>query len=143
MSGTNLVNKRVGATMSEPTPFVIDLEEEKKKRGILPGDLSYQLKINAMDKTELLEEMVRFNEARARVGQMSLPLMVQGRILFRALELAAYTQELKILAGSYRRQLDHEIEIGKMPFFETASDTLPLLISGYKIGETLEQYHTK
>ena len=111
LSGINLVNKGVGAAMSEPTPFVIDLEEEKKKRGILPGDLSYQLKINAMDKTELLEEMVRFNEARARVGPMTLPLMVQGRILFRALELAAYTQELKILASSYRRQLDHEIEI--------------------------------
>ena len=39
--------------------------------------------------------------------------------------------------------LDHEIELGKVPFFETASDTLPLLISGYKIGETLEQYHSK
>jgi len=42
-----------------------------------------------------------------------------------------------------KTELDHEIEIKKTPFFETASDTLPLLINGYKIGETLENYHSK
>jgi len=40
-------------------------------------------------------------------------------------------------------ELDHEIEIGKIPFFETTSDTLPLLIDGYKVGQTLDNYHTK
>ena len=39
--------------------------------------------------------------------------------------------------------LDHGIEIGEIPFFEMASDTLPLLIGGYTIGETLDQYHAK
>ena len=40
-------------------------------------------------------------------------------------------------------ELDHRIKIGDVPFFETTSDTLPLLINGYTIGETLEQYHSK
>ena len=42
-----------------------------------------------------------------------------------------------------KTELDHEIEIGKIPFFETASDTLPLLISGYTVGQTLDEYHSK
>jgi peptide deformylase len=40
-------------------------------------------------------------------------------------------------------ELDHEIEIGKTPFFDYAPDTLPLLIQGYTIGESLEEYHAK
>ena len=42
-----------------------------------------------------------------------------------------------------KTELDHEIEIGKIPFFETASDTLPLLISGYTVGQTLDEYNSK
>jgi peptide deformylase len=42
-----------------------------------------------------------------------------------------------------KKELDLEIEMKKTPFFETASDTLPLLINGYIVGETLEKYHSK
>jgi peptide deformylase len=42
-----------------------------------------------------------------------------------------------------KTELDLEIETKKTPFFETASDTLPLLINGYIIGETLETFHSK
>jgi peptide deformylase len=42
-----------------------------------------------------------------------------------------------------KTELDHEIEIGRLPFFETASDTLPLLIGGYITGQTINEYHTK
>lgn len=42
-----------------------------------------------------------------------------------------------------KKELDFEIEMKKTPFFETASDTLPLLINGYIVGETLEKYHSK
>ena len=42
-----------------------------------------------------------------------------------------------------KTELDHEIEIGRLPFFETASDTLPLLIGGYSIGQTINEYHTQ
>lgn len=42
-----------------------------------------------------------------------------------------------------KKELDLEVEMKKVPFFETASDTLPLLINGYVVGETLEKYHSK
>lgn len=64
-----------------------------------------------MSKMELLEEMVRFQEERSQRGQLTLTMMVRGRILFRALEINAETDELRLLASSYRRHLEHEIEI--------------------------------
>ena len=39
--------------------------------------------------------------------------------------------------------LDQKIASGELPFFETASDTLPLLINGYTIGKTLDEYNAK
>jgi peptide deformylase len=39
--------------------------------------------------------------------------------------------------------LDYQIRIGKIPFFDIANDSLPLLIGGYKIGETLNDYHAR
>ncbi len=41
-----------------------------------------------------------------------------------------------------KEALDLAIETNKTPFFEVASDALPLLIQGYTIGQTLEQYHS-
>jgi peptide deformylase len=40
-------------------------------------------------------------------------------------------------------ELDQKIKLGQVPFFEEAPDTLPLLIGGYKIGETLDDYHAR
>ena len=40
-------------------------------------------------------------------------------------------------------ELDQAIETGKIPFFGAAPDSLPLLREGYKVGETLEEYHSK
>lgn len=42
-----------------------------------------------------------------------------------------------------KTDLDQKIESGELPFFEIASDSLPSLIKGYKIGETLYEYHSK
>jgi peptide deformylase len=42
-----------------------------------------------------------------------------------------------------KADLDKKIESGKLPFFEIASDTLPLLINGYTIGKTLDEYHSR
>jgi peptide deformylase len=39
-------------------------------------------------------------------------------------------------------ELDQKIASGELPFFEIASDTLPLLINGYTVGQTLDDYHT-
>lgn len=57
-----------------------------------------------------------------------------------------------LLSGTYldvanhflsKTELDYEIEMGKIPYFDIVSDTLPLLISGYRVGQTINDYHTK
>jgi hypothetical protein len=63
---------------------------------------AYRAMILTMDKVDLLEEMVRFQEERSRIGELSLSI--------KALEETAETQELKILTRSYRRHLDYELE---------------------------------
>ena len=72
-------------------------------------DYAYQAMILSMDKLELLEEMVRFQEERSRRGLLTVTMMIRGRYLFKALETSAETRELKLLTGSYRRHLDHEL----------------------------------
>lgn len=44
---------------------------------------------------------------------------------------------------STKEDLDKGIAMGKIPFFEPVSDGLPLLIQGYHIGETLDEYHRR
>lgn len=40
-----------------------------------------------------------------------------------------------------RTELEFKILSGEVPFFSSASDTLPLLIEGYRVGESLKEYH--
>ena len=96
--------------MLKPELNVIDFVVERNKRGLAKHDPYYQMHINRMSKIELLEEMVRFQEERSAKSVLSLTMMVRGRILFRALETTAETDELRLLASSYRRHLEHEIE---------------------------------
>jgi peptide deformylase len=42
-----------------------------------------------------------------------------------------------------KAELDQKIAAGELPFFERASDTLPLLIDGYTIGQTLGDFNIK
>ncbi|WP_353777684.1 peptide deformylase [Winogradskyella sp. 3972H.M.0a.05] len=39
-----------------------------------------------------------------------------------------------------KEELDKKLDTGELPFFESATDTLPLLIEGYKLGISLEDY---
>ena len=73
------------------------------------GDIAYKAKILGMDKLELLEEMVRFQEERSRVGHLTPQMMIQGKVLFKALEDSAETNELRMLTRSYRRHLEFEL----------------------------------
>jgi hypothetical protein len=57
--------------------------------------------------------MVSFQEERSKLGQLSLTMMIRGKILFKALEESAETEELKILTGTYRRHLEHELHAYK------------------------------
>jgi len=72
-------------------------------------DFAYRAMILGMDKLELLEEMIRFQEERSRLGQLTPEMMVRGKHLFKALEENAETQELRLLTRSYRRHLEHEL----------------------------------
>ena len=42
-----------------------------------------------------------------------------------------------------KAELDHQIGIGKVAFFNIADNTLPLLIGDYKVGESLDEYHSR
>jgi hypothetical protein len=87
---------------------VISLRGYKALKHTDEAELAYQAKILGMSKVELLEEMVRFQEERKVVGLTPF-MMLKGRHLFKALELAADSQELRILARSYCRHLNYEI----------------------------------
>jgi hypothetical protein len=73
------------------------------------SDMEYKAKILGMDKLELLEEMVRFQEMRSAVGYLTPQMMIEGKILFKALEDSAETNELRMLTRSYRRHLEYEL----------------------------------
>jgi hypothetical protein len=72
-------------------------------------ELAYRAQILTMDKLTLLEEMVKFQEERSRIGELTPEMIVRGKVLFRALEESAETEELRILTRSYRRHLEHEM----------------------------------
>lgn len=74
-------------------------------------DEAYLRVLQRMEKAELLEEMVRFQQRRSKVDSLTLPMMIRGRILFSTIEKTADTEALKSLASSYRRHLEHELEL--------------------------------
>ncbi len=88
---------------------VISIRAFKALRDTNAEELAYQARILSMEKVELLEEMVRFQEERKAIGALTPSLMLRGRHLFKALEECADSQELKILSRSYRRHLEYEI----------------------------------
>jgi hypothetical protein len=89
---------------------VISLKAARELKIAQQEDLAYQARILSMDKVQLLEEMVSFQEERSRNGVLSLPMMVRGKILFRALEKNAETDALRMLTRSYRRHLEFEMQ---------------------------------
>ncbi len=42
-----------------------------------------------------------------------------------------------------REELSEKLDTGKLPFFDVASDTLPLLIEEYEVGNTIGEHHSK
>lgn len=69
----------------------------------------YRNYVACLDKLELLNEMVRFQEERSKIGHLTPLLMVRGRILFAALEKNAETETLRMLSRSYKRHLEYEL----------------------------------
>jgi hypothetical protein len=105
---------------------VVLLKAAREIKQVETEDLAYQAQILGMDKLELLQEMVRFQEERSKIGHLTPDMMVKGKFLFKALEQNAETEELKILTRAYRRHLEHELieylRTGKCPLPDTAED---------------------
>ena len=95
---------------NDQTSNVISLHAAREVRQAEAEDLEYQAQILVMDKLELLEEMVRFQEERSQLGHLTVKMMIRGRYLFKALEESAETQELRLLTRSYRRHLEFELK---------------------------------
>ncbi len=89
---------------------VIDLNAVREAKKMRQSDPQYQAKLERMDKLELLEEMMRFQQQRTAAGKLTLKLMVRGQILFQILETQAETHELRELAMTYGRHLKLEMD---------------------------------
>jgi hypothetical protein len=76
-------------------------------------DPMYKNRIKQMDCFQLLEEMVKFQLERSNTGYLTPKMMIEGIVLFQALEDNAITNELRLLTRSYRRHLQHELEVAK------------------------------
>jgi predicted RNA-binding protein YlxR (DUF448 family) len=105
----------VKSPASQPaTAKIISIDGMRRLRAIqnqIPSEneYAYHARILRMDKLALLEEMVRFQQERSEHGDLTPEMMSRGRYLFKALEEKAETEELRLLARSYRRHLDHEL----------------------------------
>jgi hypothetical protein len=88
---------------------IVSLKAARELKEAQANDEPYRLRILALDKLELLEEMVRFQEERSKMEELTPAMMIRGKILFKALEESAETQELRLLTRSYRRHLEYEL----------------------------------
>lgn len=89
---------------------LISLDAIRELRKAKEGNPSYQARVLGMDKLELLDEMMRFQEERSQNNHLTPEMMIRGQILFRALEESAETEELRALTRSYRRHLKYELD---------------------------------
>ncbi|RYZ74102.1 MAG: hypothetical protein EOP09_00930 [Proteobacteria bacterium] len=97
---------------------VISLRAFKVLKQTEEEELAYRARILSLNKLELLEEMVNFQEERSERGYLTSQMMTRGKYLFKSLEEVADTQELKILARSYRRHLEHELQAERLKVLE-------------------------
>lgn len=92
-------------------PHVVSLTALRAlKREEAANEQAYQIYIDGMEKVDLLNELVAFQEERTREGKLTPGLLVRGRILFRALEATAESDALLALMRSYRKHLEYERE---------------------------------
>ena len=82
----------------------LDVQRAKKAESV------YLQRILKMDKLELLEEMIQFQDLRNEEKSLSPNLIIRGQILFNALEEVAETHELKSLTRDYKKHLDQELK---------------------------------
>src|SRR6476620_569524 len=89
---------------------VISLTKVRENKKAEASSLAYQNRLLKMEKVELLDEMIRFQERRSDAGQLSEEMMIQGQILFKILEESAESDEFLALTRSYRKHLQFELQ---------------------------------
>lgn len=100
---------------------VVSLQAFREVKKALIEDSEYNARILEMDRNLLLKEMVRFQEERTVKGHLTLPMIVRGKMLFKALGDIAETQELRLLSRSYLSHLEFELSLLKNNYVETVS----------------------
>lgn len=94
---------------------LVSLARFREKQKVNREVQDYQELLGRMDKLELLEEMVRFQEWRSKSGELTAEMIVKGLILFPLLTKMAETKELRLLTTSYARHLEYELANRKPP----------------------------
>jgi hypothetical protein len=102
---------------------IVSLNAVREVKQMEQDDQAYHAMILTMEKLELLDEMVRFQQERSEKGYLTPKMMIRGKLLFKALEATAETQELQLLTRSYRRHLEHELADYIRKGMQAASET--------------------
>lgn len=89
---------------------IVQLNVVREIRQAEKSNSSYEARIQKLEKLELLDEMMKFQESRSTMGHLTFEMMIQGQTLFRRIEEMAETLELKSLAHSYCRHLKFELD---------------------------------
>ena len=93
------------------TPKIVSITAVRALRlEELSNERAYQIYIDGMEKLDLLNELVAFQEERTKEGKLTPGLLVRGRILFTALEAKAESDALLSLMRAYRKHLEYERE---------------------------------
>lgn len=95
--------------MTKNNSNLVVLNEWKKRKNPESDVSTYQARIDSMSKGELMEEIVRFQEQRKRNGGLTEEAIINGMILFKAMESKAETTDLKIFSKVYQRHLSYEL----------------------------------
>ena len=77
----------------------------------------YQARIAKMDRLELVNEVIKFNEERYEHGGLNKELIVRGLILFKNMADNAETPNFKEFARTYCKHLELELQVIKGQYF--------------------------
>jgi len=72
---------------------------------------TYSAKIAQMDRLELVNEVVNFNEERYMNGGLNKDLIVKGLILFKNMAENSATSNFREFARSYHKHLELEMQV--------------------------------
>lgn len=86
---------------------IISIQKAQLKKEAQKAVLAHRERLLALTKTELLEEMVQFQNRQSLADPMPAENLYWGRALFERIEEVAETRELQILSRSFLRQLDY------------------------------------